>query len=76
MKTGMREFDSRSIEWFKGAVFSGDYTRSGLARGLCERSGWCNHQGVPCEVRARKILPRPCRSNCRSRLVCLPSARS
>ncbi len=58
MKTGMREFDSRSIEWFKGAVSSGDYTRSGLARGLCEKSGWCNHQGVLCEAQARKILPR------------------
>ena len=58
MKIGMREFDSRSIEWFKGAVSSGDYTRSGLARELCEKSGWCNHQGVPCEAQARKILPR------------------
>ena len=40
MKTGMREFDSWSIEWFKGAVSSGDYARSGLARDLRGKSGW------------------------------------
>ncbi|MCY4226898.1 MAG: IS4 family transposase [Gammaproteobacteria bacterium] len=58
MKIGLREFDSQSIEWFKGAASSGDYTRSGLARELCERSGWHSHRGVACEAQARKMLPR------------------
>ncbi len=58
MKIGLREFDRQSIEWFQGAVSSGDYTRSGLARELCEKSGWSNHQGVLCEAQARKIRPR------------------
>ena len=58
MRIGLREFDSGTIEWFRGAASSGDHARSGLARELCERSGWHSHRGVACEAQAHKMLPR------------------
>ena len=56
MQIGIRQFDNEVIEWFKLAATGSDYTRSGLARELCERSDWRNVKGQLCEAQARKRL--------------------
>lgn len=58
MQIGLRQFENDVVEWFKSASVSGDYTRSALARRLCELSEWRNSTGDLCEAQARKILPR------------------
>ena len=58
MQIGLRQFENDVVEWFKGASVSGDYTRSALARQLCELSDWRSSKGELCEAQARKILPK------------------
>ena len=58
MQIGLRQFETEVIEWFKRAATGGDYTRSALARELCERSEWRNPKGQLCEAQARKVLPK------------------
>ena len=58
MQIGLRQFDSETVEWFQKAAVSGDYSRSRLARELCEQAQWRNVRGDLCEAQARKILPR------------------
>ena len=57
MKVGLRQFSNQSIESFKQAVGSGEFTRSGLARKLCELTDWRNKKGDRCLAQARKALP-------------------
>ena len=57
MKVGLRQFSNQSIESFKQAVGSGELTRSGLARKLCELTDWRNKKGDICLAQARKALP-------------------
>ena len=58
MKVGLRHFGDDSVRWFQQASVSGELTRTGLARQLCERSDWRNPQGKLCIDQASKILPR------------------
>ena len=57
MKVGLRQFSNQSIESFQRAVGSGELTRSGLARKLCELTDWRNKKGDLCLAQARKALP-------------------
>ena len=57
MQVGLRHFDSQTLDWFAGALRSGEATRHGLARELCERTGWRNALGRPCLSAAAKALP-------------------
>ncbi len=57
MQVGLRHFDSQTLDWFAGALRSADATRHGLARELCERTGWRNALGRPCLSAAAKVLP-------------------
>ncbi len=57
MQVGLRHFDSRTLDWLAGALRSGGVTRHGLARELCERTGWLNARGRPCIQTAAKALP-------------------
>ena len=52
----MRQFSAESIDWLRSEA-AGGASRSGLALGLCEREGWFNDAGRPCEVSARLALP-------------------
>jgi len=57
MQVGLRHFDSQTLDWLAGALRAGDHTRHGLARELCERTGWRNALGRPCLSAAAKALP-------------------
>ncbi len=57
MQVGLRHFDSQTLDWFAGALRSGEATRHGLARELCERTDWRNALGRPCLSAAAKALP-------------------
>ncbi len=58
MKIGLRTISDQAIQWFSQEVQSGEQSRTGLARGLCEQSNWYNQQGKPCTAQASKILPQ------------------
>ena len=49
---------SMRTAWLRRAVEEGGYTRSGLARELCERENWRNEKGDLCLASARRILPK------------------
>ncbi|MCY4356272.1 MAG: hypothetical protein OXD01_02005 [Gammaproteobacteria bacterium] len=38
-------FWRKTLDWFKEASESGQYTRTGLARQLCELTNWLNQRG-------------------------------
>ena len=57
MHVGLRHFDSQTLDWLAGRLRSGEATRHGLARELCERTGWRNSLGDPCLSAAAKALP-------------------
>ncbi len=56
MQIGMRQFDTKTIEWLRSEAAAGT-GRRGLAAGLCEREGWLNAAGAPCLASARLALP-------------------
>ena len=57
MHFGLRHFDSQTLAWFADALRSGEFTRHGLARELCDRTGWLNRRGQRCLSAAAKALP-------------------
>ena len=57
MQFGLRHFDSQTLAWFADALRSGEFTRHGLARELCARTGWRNPLGALCISAASKALP-------------------
>ncbi len=57
MQVGLRHFDSRTLDWFAGALRSADATRHRLVHELCERTGWHNALGRPCLSATAKALP-------------------
>ncbi len=77
LQVGLRHFDSRTPDWFAGALCSADATRHGLARELCERTGWRNAPGRPCLSAAGAAGARRARGSraaaARPRSSCPPS---
>ena len=57
MQFGLRHSDSQTLAWFADPLRSGDCTRHGLARELCDRTGWLNRGGEWCLSAAGKALP-------------------
>ena len=57
MHFGLRHFDSQTLAWFADTLRSGEFTRHGLARELCDRTGWLNRRGQRCLSAAAKALP-------------------
>ncbi len=57
MQVGLRHFDSQTLDWLSGRLRSGEAIRHGLARELCERTGWLNALDRPCLSAAAKALP-------------------
>ena len=57
MHVGLRHFDSQTLEWLSRRLRSGEATRHGLVRELCERTGWLNALNRPCLSAAAKALP-------------------
>ncbi len=58
MKIGLRQFGDETVHWFRQAAASGELTRSGLARELCERTDWRNQRGDLCLAQARTVVPQ------------------
>ncbi len=57
MQVGLRHFDSLTLDWLADRLRLGGDTRHGLARALCERTGWLNARSQPCVPAAAKALP-------------------
>ena len=57
MHFGLRHFDSQTLAWFADASRCGEFTRHGLARELCDRTGWLNRRGKRCRSAAANALP-------------------
>ncbi len=58
MKIGLRQFGDETVHWFRQAAVSGELTRSGLARELCERTDWRTQRGDLCLAQARTVVPQ------------------
>ncbi len=58
MKIGLRQFGDETVHWFRQAAQSGELTRSGLARELCERTDWRTQRGDLCLAQARTVVPQ------------------
>ncbi len=58
MKIGLRQFGDETVHWFRQAAASGELTRSGLARELCERTDWRTQRGDLCLAQARTVVPQ------------------
>ncbi len=58
MQIGTRMISADTAAWFQRTAASGETSRHGLARGLCEREDWRNARGALCVASAKRALPK------------------